>query len=84
MFTHDLHESSSSFHNHSLYQHYHELLGQKSPSSIWCIKVCINLNGTRMACWNGEKKLSKESKNGRKIPVEEQHFYKQAVKGFSA
>ena len=27
-------------------QCYHELFGQKSTSFIWCIKGCMNLNGT--------------------------------------
>ena len=42
-----LHGSSSSFGKHWWYQQrYHELLGQKFASFIWCIKARLNLNGT--------------------------------------
>ena len=72
----DLHGSSSSFDNHWWNQRYDELLGWTSASFIWCIKACMNLNGTRVTCWKWLKKLWKGSKNDRKNPVEKQHFYK--------
>ena len=63
----NLRGSSSSFDNHRCYQRYHELLGQKSASFIWCIEACINLNGTRVTGWNGQlKKLWERSKSSRK------------------
>ena len=58
-----LHGSSSSFDNHWRYQQrYHELLGWKSASFIWCIKW-ISLNGVEWHVEMGWKNFEKDRKS---------------------
>ena len=59
-----LHGSVSSFDNHWQYQQrYYELLGQKSASFIWCMKVCMNLNSTEWLVEMTEKNFEKDRKS---------------------
>ena len=79
-----LHEISSSFEKQCPYQKpYHDLLGQKSVSFIWCIKAFKNLNGTKCFAEMDWKKFGKDQKPfatfleiWQKIPAEEQNFQK--------
>ena len=55
--------SSSSFNNHWRYQQcYHELLGRKSASFLWCINACMNLNGTQWLVEMDLKNFEKDRK----------------------
>ena len=81
-----LHGRSSSFDNHQRYQQRnHKLLGRKCASFIWCLKACMNLNGTERLVkmdWKNFESLKLKSllvlflKCGKKIHAEEQHFQK--------
>ena len=54
---------SSSFDNHWHYLRYHELMGRKSASFIWCIKACVNLNGLFKWTEKTLKRIKKKPKN---------------------
>ena len=54
----DLNVSNSSFGNHWRYQRYHELLGQKTSSFIWCMHE-FEWYKSDLLKW-AEKKLSKK------------------------
>ena len=56
--------SSSLFDNQWLYQQrYHELVVRKSASFIWCIRACMNLNGTEWLVEMDWKNFEKDQKS---------------------
>ena len=54
-----LHGSSSSFEK----RRYHELLDRRSACFNWCIKECMNLNGTEILVEMDRKNFEKDQKS---------------------